>query len=323
MLSSFAKCEADIIKLIKGGSLYKSTKERSPEEYVKLGKKLVESSHPSQSESLSPHELSTIYTLYLPVLFWALDQVSADSCRVIGINAPQGSGKTTLTRNLVKLFELLQLKAVAISFDDFYLTGEELDRVAKNHRENELLQARGNAGTHDLNLAIDTLIALKHSNGRRILKVPRFDKSLRDGKGDRMNESDWMAIEGKVDVILMEGWMLGFSPFENSAVQCHNPSIEEVNFYLKEYIVIDEIIDAWIVMKVDEIAWVYEWRDEAEKKMIENGFCGMSEEKVRDFVGLFMPAYKVYLESLYKFGPNGAKEKPLLSINIGKSRLPI
>lgn len=44
------------------------------------------------------------------------------------------------------------------------------------------------------------------------MKVPRYDKSAYDGKGDRADEATWPSIKAPVDVVLFEGWMLGFTP---------------------------------------------------------------------------------------------------------------
>ena len=48
----------------------------------------------------------------------------------IGISAPQGCGKTTLTNTLIKLFARNNLRAIAISLDDFYLRGADQEVLA-------------------------------------------------------------------------------------------------------------------------------------------------------------------------------------------------
>ena len=62
----------------------------------------------------------------------------------IGISAPQGCGKTTMTDMIKALFKKEGKTCVAISLDDFYKTGKELDALAKvslcGDRPNELLQ---------------------------------------------------------------------------------------------------------------------------------------------------------------------------------------
>ena len=55
----------------------------------------------------------------------------------------QGCGKTTLTEYMQILFESAGLNCLSISLDDFYLTGQEQDQLAKTN-PNSLLQYRGN-----------------------------------------------------------------------------------------------------------------------------------------------------------------------------------
>ena len=40
--------------------------------------------------------------------------------------------------------------------------------------------------------------------------MPRYDKSAHEGKGDRAKEEDWDKVDGPLDLVIVEGWMLGF-----------------------------------------------------------------------------------------------------------------
>lgn len=97
---------------------------------------------------------------------------------------------------------------------------------------NRLLQVRGNAGTHDLGLGSRTLAALKGANagGGAEVAVPRYDKSCHGGRGDRAAESAWPVVKGPLDIVLFEGWMLGFSPIPTEAVEkvphCHHAAAQ-------------------------------------------------------------------------------------------------
>lgn len=75
--------------------------------------------------------------------------------------------------------------------------------------DNEYLCGRGVAGTHDMPLAVDTLrkLILESTNESRIM-VPQYDKSAYSGKGDRAKAGK--VVEGKVDLVIVEGWMLGY-----------------------------------------------------------------------------------------------------------------
>ena len=85
---------------------------------------------------------------------------------------------------------------------------------------NKLLELRSNAGTHDIKLAHDTLQQLKSANSDSSeVSLVRYDKSAHSGRGDRAPKSAWQTVKGKVDVVLFEGWMLGFRPLLDQAAQ--------------------------------------------------------------------------------------------------------
>jgi D-glycerate 3-kinase len=86
--------------------------------------------------------------------------------------------------------------------------GQDQDNLACNSL-NPLLKFRGNAGTHDLELINKTFENLKHvgplishnidsncsgnnTNGSNSISIPRYDKSLRSGRGDRANIDTWV-----------------------------------------------------------------------------------------------------------------------------------
>lgn len=85
---------------------------------------------------------------------------------------------------------------------------------------NKLLELRGNAGSHDTELARDTFEALhaaKADNAK--VGIVRYDKSMHQGRGDRAAPEKWQYVQGPVDVVLFEGWMLGFAPLSEEEAQ--------------------------------------------------------------------------------------------------------
>lgn len=90
--------------------------------------------------------LERVTEFYIPLFVYLEYQISklADAPAIIGFSAPQGCGKTTLTESLRIAFELSGKSCVSLSLDDFYLTGEDQDRLAVSKASNELLQCRGN-----------------------------------------------------------------------------------------------------------------------------------------------------------------------------------
>ncbi len=85
-----------------------------------------------QKRTLCAARRLRIFRYYLPVFFWCQRQLkqhrAAKGARgtppplVIGISAPQGSGKSTLVEQLEVLFRSAGSTAVGVSIDDFYLT---------------------------------------------------------------------------------------------------------------------------------------------------------------------------------------------------------
>ncbi|CAM9153809.1 unnamed protein product [Hapterophycus canaliculatus] len=250
--------------------------------------------------------------------------------------------------------------SVVVSIDDFYLTGAEQDALAARYPANSLLQVRGNAGTHDLALALRTIRALAgrgNSGGRSaesggdpsapastaqavdaegdgrqeegtVIRVPRYDKSARGGKGDRAPDDEWGVVTERPDIVLLEGWMLGFEalPDESTLLVpaggekdggCIDNGLGVVNAFLKDYRELHDEVDAWLVLKTAEPEAVFEWRAEAERRMRMAGRPGMSEEQVRDFCSRYMPAYRAYLPGLYEscggetaMGDGGRERRP-------------
>ncbi|KAG0480623.1 hypothetical protein HPP92_011481 [Vanilla planifolia] len=230
---------------------------------------------------------------------------------MIGVSAPQGSGKTTLVFALEYLFRQSGRNAATLSIDDFYLTAEE--------------QLRGNAGSHDLQLSVKTLTALKGlTKAGMKMKLPRYDKSAYGGRGDRADPSTWPEVEGPLSVILFEGWMLGFKPIPGNAVKAVDPQLEVINKNLEAYYdAWDKFVDAWIIIKIKDPNNVYRWRLQAEVAMREDGKPGMSDEEVMDFVSRYLPAYKAYLPTLYSEGPQGLDKERLVLVEIDEERNPL
>jgi pantothenate kinase-related protein Tda10 len=84
---------------------------------------------------------------------------------VVGLSAPQGAGKTTLTRRLRELRSERSTTAVSVSIDDFYLTRRHQIELARRHSDNPYLQHRGYRGTHDIDLGTRTLTGLRDIYG--------------------------------------------------------------------------------------------------------------------------------------------------------------
>ena len=120
---------------------------------------------------------------------------------IIGFSGLPGSGKSTLGFWIDNVARELSLDIKVISLDDFYLPAQEMDFAMKGNPWNV---PRGFPGSHSLDLLHQSLDTFLETG---VLSSPTFDKSLRDGKGDR---SGWCDYQPKV--LILEGWFVGCVP---------------------------------------------------------------------------------------------------------------
>lgn len=212
---------------------------------------------------------------------------------MIGVQGPQGSGKTTLTRAMQAGLSLhprdRPLSAMAVSIDDFYLTRAGQLAVSDAHPGNPYLEHRGYPGTHDIALGAATLGGLKAGT---VTDVPVYDKSAHGGRGDRAPRDQWRPVTGPLDIVFVEGWMLGFEPVADAAIA--DPQLRTANSYLADYASWHSSIDAWVILQALDPAFVLTWRVEAEEKMKASGKPGLSRADIEDYIRRFLPAYKTW-----------------------------
>lgn len=216
----------------------------------------------------------------------------------IALQGPQGSGKTTACNAAVELLQKQHnLRGVTLSIDDFYLTRAEQVKLAAQHAGNIYLSQRGYPGTHDIPLGQKVLAQLRTINQQKMpVAIPRYDKSLHDGEGDRMPETAWTLVEAPLDFVLLEGWCVGFTPLPEAAIA--DVQLAEVNRLLGAYSAWYDFFDAFIQLRVEDITDTVAWRIEAEEKMRTQGKSAMSPEKIRAYIERFLPAYALYLPGL-------------------------
>jgi D-glycerate 3-kinase len=208
-----------------------------------------------------------------------------------GILGVQGTGKTTLTKILCLLLKQLGYITISLSIDDFYKTYIERQKLKKIDPR---FIWRGPPGTHDVELAIKTLDQLKYPDNSQPISIPRFDKSLWNGQGDRI-ESETIT---KADIIFFEGWFVGVRPIENKFKNPPKPIITEedkqfaqtINQQLETYLPLWEKLDSLIILYPIDYLYSKKWRKEAEQKMILSGKEGMKVEEIEDFVNYFWKA---------------------------------
>jgi D-glycerate 3-kinase len=64
-------------------------------------------------------------------------------------------------------------------------------------------------GSHDAPLLLERL---QRWRSEGVLQLPRFDKTLRDGAGDRMVEAPSGEAAATTDALVLEGWLMGCRP---------------------------------------------------------------------------------------------------------------
>ncbi len=247
---------------------------------------------------------------------FAVEQIGRSRRRplILGLQAPQGAGKTTIGTRVLAALPDLGLRATSVSIDDFYLKRTEQLALAAAHPGNPYLEHRGYPGTHDVGLGDRTLAALRGVIAGRATRVPVYDKSQHGGRGDRAPESDWREVAGPIDLVIVEGWMLGFEPVADARLP--DPRLAYPNQALAQYSRWYQHLDAFIVLRPLDWNYVVEWRIEAEENMRAAGKPGLSREAIEDYVRRFLPAYATWAGT----APQNISKAASLTVSIDSLR---
>lgn len=222
-----------------------------------------------------------------------------------GILGGQGTGKTTLTKILLLLLDCLGHRSVGLSIDDLYLSYAERCELK---RVDPRFVWRGPPGTHDIDLGLKTLTALKTAAGGTI-DIPRFDKSLHGGQGDRRSPV-WSAAPS---IVLFEGWFVGTQPFASKVLDdptfafpapiitaADRQFAKDCNQRLRDYEPLWSLLDSLIVLVPEDYRYSRQWRQQAEQAMIAQGKNGLSPDQIAAFVNYFWQALhpELFIEPL-------------------------
>lgn len=224
-----------------------------------------------QQERLPAAYADSVEQWFLPLLGEIRARRRPGQPMRVGISGSQGSGKSTLAGLLVRLAQAtLQLKAVSLSIDDFYLTRRERRQLADE--VHPLLATRGVPGTHDVSLARRTIAALGETGE---VSIPRFDKAA----DDRVDPADWPRVQGPVDLVVLEGWCLGIEAQPEQALmqpvneleRCEDPEAvwrRYVNDCIRrDYRALYALIDFLVMLKAPDFEQVLAWRQQQEDKL--------------------------------------------------------
>lgn len=248
--------------------------------------------------------------LYLPVVRWVLERGGEQLAPLmLGISGPQGGGKSTLAAALVTALGAAGRRAVTVSVDDFYLTHAEQQALAEAYPGNRCLELRGYPGTHDVALGVRTLRALRAGGSAWI---PVYDKSAHHGRGDRAPRASWRQERGPWDVVILEGWMLGFRPGPVP------PELAVPNTRLRRYAAWHDLLEVMVILTMGNPRQVVDWRVESEQTRRARGEVTLTDDEARDYVERFLPAYDAWVPGLVALPPGRAA----LHLVLGRDRLP-
>ena len=205
---------------------------------------------------------------------------------IIGFSGLPGSGKSTLGLWIDSVARDLSLDIKVISLDDFYLPGKEMELAMCGNPWNV---PRGFPGSHSMDLLNQSLdIFLKTG----VLSSPTFDKSLRNGKGDR---SGWCELKSRV--LILEGWFVGCEPLseldyiENLLEDKNNISLNQsekdfrilIQKYLVEYSKIWKKFDKIWHLKSSNFNNTILWKSQQEDEMIKLKGTGLRGNNLSNF----------------------------------------
>jgi D-glycerate 3-kinase len=228
--------------------------------------------------------------IYVPLAAWIVCYHRRRGAPlVVGLNGAQGAGKSTLFTLLdITLSEGFGLRVAGFSIDDLYKTRAERERLAAE--VHPLLRTRGVPGSHDVELGIELLRALKRGEANAATRIPVFDKST----DDRCPVSVWQEWVGAADVVVLEGWCLGARAQDEAALQRPVNALEReedpdgtwrryVNEQLKgPYAELFSLVDVMLMLRVPSMDAVFEWRSLQEKKLAERMHYLLDTEQSRD-----------------------------------------
>ena len=202
---------------------------------------------------------------------------------VIGLSALPGTGKTTLGLLIERLLLKMKIKATVVSLDDFYLPSSEMNIAIKNNPWNV---SRGFPGTHSINLIEEKILEWKNTGK---FNYPVFDKSLRNGLGDR---SYW-----KIDypeILILEGWFLGVNKKSSQSISKENvkPPLykreieyrSKIQKNLNDYLKIWQLFEKIWQIRPKDFSYMNKWKSNQENEMLKIKGNALVDNQLTNFL---------------------------------------
>ena len=228
-----------------------------------------------------------LWSLGIPILSLA------DHClgrkRLIGLSALPGCGKSSFGFWIEAAARNLGRSVQVVSIDDFYFPAPELDQTMQG---NPWGVPRALPGSHDLALLESTLSEWK---GGAEIRLPRFDKGLRGGRGDRLG---WRPCSA--DLLVLEGWFLGCrSGADPTGPEEHldrplNPEELEYRWTVQEKLsrygsIWDQLDQLWH-LRAEDLRSPVIWKRQQEEAMGRSRGVCLDEESLGNFIRMILSA---------------------------------
>lgn len=194
---------------------------------------------------------------------------------LLGLNGPVGAGKSTLSLRLRKSFAAAGLQLAVASIDDAYWPWPERRR---RMRGNPFGVSRVPPGSHDPRALLEPICVWRQQPWPALapLHLPRFDKTLQHGDGDRT--TDW---QGLADAVLLEGWLVGCRPLADEPLERgladldFSPAacawVRRCNTALEAYQPLWQQIDQLVMLWPSSWQYPRRWRFQAEARQRRRG----------------------------------------------------
>ena len=225
-----------------------------------------------------------LWGIILPILYDIYNLKNSRNQRiVIGLSALPGTGKTTLGLLIERLSLKMDIKTSVVSMDDFYLPFKEMNMAIKDNPWNV---SRGFPGSHSISLIEERILEWKNTGK---FNYPVFDKSLRNGLGDR---SCW-----KIDfpeILILEGWFLGVNQISSQMISSENvrPPLykREIEYRLKiqknlnEYFRIWQFIEKIWQIRPKHFSYMDNWKSNQENEMLKIKGNALVDNQLTNFL---------------------------------------
>lgn len=227
----------------------------------------------------------------IPVLLYEIiqDLRARDPDRVplIGVAGAQGSGKSYQCRILTMAN---QPRFAHFSLDDVYRPRAYREELATE--THPLFITRGPPGTHDLELATQTIERIRGVGRGEGIRLPRFDKA----SDDTAPKAEWPLYTGPAEAIVVDGWCLGADPLGYGDIETPMNALErdeDVTGVWREtvehelranYQPFFAAFDAIVYLRPPNWEIVRTWRGQQEEQMLGRALTPQEGAKLDRFV---------------------------------------